>query len=771
MGKKLSQASLTVKQVLLTFLVTLVVGGGVTIAQSWYSLGQERNAADTRIRLLIESARENAAASAYRLDSDLADYVTTGLSSAPEIHSATILDENGSLLASQVDSAQAAAPAWLLDFAYRNLSDIEIPLFGQGRADLQVGLLRVEPDRNALANAFLDALRSRVLVDGAQAVLLALALSVLFFFALTRPLLNLAQAVKQVRPGQDDALGQVDSLRAQGDELGNLVASFDEQLLLFNKLLRERSLLLKDLRLRDAALDAMDSGMLIIDSGKPSMPIVDENMAVAEMLGFAPGAMLDRPLSELIDSLGAARGEHGPIREFITSAMTGSGASAIYEIDSDNGQTRLYTISIVPVQENRLDAAYRVMIISDITRARETEDKLRHSQKMDALGKVAGGIAHDFNNMLGVMRGNLDMANIDFANNPAVMKFLGPIDRSVDRAAELTGRLLRFSRKAPVHASSVKVDEVITHMRDLLASSLTPQIEIRLEPGAAEAKVRIDRGDFEDALLNLAVNARDAMPEGGTLSLSTWTETLGPDSEALRDNMQPGSYLCLRVADTGTGIDPAIQKHLFEPFFTTKEVSRGTGLGLSQVYGFVERSDGNILVHSSPGSGSQFTIYLPLKDDSRLSRETTNNKWGYVGGSETILLVDDESDLLSVAEQMLSRLGYAVIATTSPAEAIALFRERAQEIDMLLSDVVMPGGINGYELAKQLQEIKPGLRILMTSGYDSKRVDSETIFPLLGKPYSTDAMASYVRWILDRPRNDQRNKPPEFDTQNEQANH
>ncbi len=765
MGKNLSQASLTVKQVLLTFLVTLVVGGGVTLAQSWYSLGQERDAAEARIRLLIGSARENAAASAYRLDSDLANYVTTGLASAPEVRSATILDENGTLLASRVDAAQTVAPQWLLNFAYRNLSDIEIPLTGQGRPDLQVGLLRVEPDRNALANAFLDSLRTLVLVDAAQAVLLALALSVLFFFALTRPLLNLVQAVKQVRPGQDDALGQVDALRAQGDELGNLVASFDEQLLLFNKLLRERSLLLKDLRLRDAALDAMDSGMLIIDSSKDSLPIVDENRAVAEMLGFAPGAMLDRPLSELVDTLSSARGEHGPIREFMDSAMTGSGASAIYEFDGNNGQTRLYTISIVPVQANRLDAAYRVMIISDITRARETEDKLRHSQKMDALGKVAGGIAHDFNNMLGVMRGNLDMANMDFANNPAVMKFLDPIDRSVNRATELTRRLLRFSRKAPVHASNVIVDEVIEQMRDLLASSLTPQIEIRLEAGADEARVRIDRGDFEDALLNLAVNARDAMPDGGTLSLGTWTETLGPESEALRDSMQPGSYLCLRVADTGTGIDPAIQKHLFEPFFTTKEVSRGTGLGLSQVYGFVERSGGNILVDSAPGSGSRFTIYLPLKDDDRVSRESGSDDRGFVGGSEIVLLVDDEADLLSIAEQMLNRLGYGVIATTSPAEAISLFRERAEEIDMLMSDVVMPGGINGYELAKQLQAIKPDLRVLMTSGYDSKRVDSESIFPLLAKPYSTDAVAAYVRWILDRPPGDQRNKPPEFGEQ------
>jgi len=755
MGKVLKQTSLTVKQVILTFIVTLVVGGGVTLLQSWYSLNQERAAAESRIQLLLTAASENAAASAFRLDSDLAEYVTTGLASASEIQRASILDESRTVLATRSDAIQEDAPDWLLEFAYPDLMDIEVPLFGQGRADLPVGTLVIEPDRNALAASFLASLRTLVLVDAAKSVLLAFALSILFFSALTRPLLRLAQAVKQTEPGKDDSLKQVAELKTQEDEIGNLVASFDDQLLQFKQVLEERSLLIKDLRLRDAALDAMDSGLLIVDCSDPQLPIVDANAAVREMFDLPTGSVMGQSLPSFIASLQPSRGESGPLGEFVDSAMTGPGSVAVYEFDMTDAYTRLYTISIVSVDSDGGDTSHRVILISDITTARETEDKLRHSQKMDALGKVAGGIAHDFNNMLAVMKGNLDMANIDYENEPGVQKFLGPIDRAVDRASELTRRLLRFSRKAPLHESDEKVDILIEQMRDLLASSLTPQIEIQLDLNATDCEVRLDRGDFEDALLNLAVNARDAIPQGGTLRLYTETTTISAESDLLRGRMTPGTYYWLRVSDTGTGMDTAVQQRLFEPFYTTKEASRGTGLGLSQVYGFVERSGGNIRVNSTPGKGSEFAIYLPLQTAGSSGEKSDTRRLSQTGGDETILLVDDENDLLETADMMLSRLGYTVIATASPHEAINLFTEKQDEIDLLMSDVVMPGGINGYELAHQLQELRPDLKVLMTSGYDSKRVGVESPFPLLAKPYSAAAIASSVRWVLDGAREGQ----------------
>ncbi len=748
MGKLLRQTSLTVKQVVLTFLVVLVVGGGVTLAQSWYSLGVERTAAEARIRQLADSALDNAAAAAFRLDEDLADYVTTGLAIAPEVSRAAIRDENGDLLASQENAEQARAPAWLQDLAYRDLSSIEIPLYGQGRADLLVGSLVIEPDRNALANAFLASLRTLVALDAAKAVFLALALSVLFYSALTRPLLALVESVKQVSPGVDRKLANVQPLRSQEDELGNLVQSVDEQLLMFRQLLEERGALLKDLQLRDAALDAMDSGLLLVDTSSPAMPVVDENAAIADMLGQPAGSMMGRSIIELFENVGPARSEAGTLREFVASAMAGPGTSAVYEFDAADEQTRLYTVSIVPVQTGADEATHRAIIVNDVTRARETEEKLRHAQKMDALGKVAGGIAHDFNNTLAVMKGNLELASLDFAGQPAVLEFLQPIARSVDRASELTGRLLRFSRKAPIHASNESVDLLIAQMRDMLARSLTPRIQIKLELDAADAEVRIDRGDFEDALLNLAVNARDAMPGGGTLTLRTWIETLTDDSDSLREGMAGGRFVCLQVADTGTGIEPAVQKRLFEPFFTTKEAQRGTGLGLSQVYGFVERSGGNIRLASTPGSGSEFTIFLPLSSGDSASTAATEPPQTLAGGDETILLVDDERDLLDTARRMLARLGYRVVATSSAAEAMALFAERADEIDLLLSDVVMPGGMNGYELADRLRAERPDLPVLMTSGFDSKREDRAQ-YPLLAKPYSAGVMADAVRRVLD----------------------
>ncbi len=748
MGKFLRQRSLTVKQIVLTFFVVLVVGGGATIAQSWYSLGVEQAAAKSRIQQLVDSARENAAAAAFRLDEDLADYVTTGLAVAPEVARASIRDESGNLLASMEDAETANAPDWLRNLAFRDLATIDIPLAAPERPQMLVGTLTVEPDSNALTNDFLTLLRSLVFLDAAKAVLLALVFSLLFFNALTRPLLALVASVRRVRPGFNAQLDNVERLRAHEDELGKLVRSFDDQLLMFRQLLEERGALVKDLKLRNAALNAMDSGLLLVDLNQPQLPIVDENAAIAEMLDQPASSFSGRPVADVFDNSGLSHAGPGSSRRFIVSAMQGRAKSSIFEFHGSGKQPRLFSVSTVPVKTGDGEPTHRAIIVSDITKARETEEQLRHAQKMDALGKVAGGIAHDFNNTLAVMKGNIELASRDFAGKSEVMSYLQPIERSVDRATELTRRLLRFSRKAPLQASHEDLHVLIRQMSDMLASSLTPQIAIKLELEADEATVSIDRGDFEDALLNLAVNARDAMPDGGTLTLSTWTETVSEGSKILREGIEPGRFACLRISDTGTGIDPSAQKRLFEPFFTTKDESRGTGLGLSQVYGFVERSGGNIQVTSTPGSGSEFTIYLPLAGESDADTAATGPQPVLRGGDETVLLVDDEPDLLDAAREMLERLGYRVLATTYASEAVRLFEESADEIDLLMSDVVMPGGMDGYELAERLREHRPDIKVLMTTGYDSKR-SRRTSDPVLAKPYSAEEMAETVRQVLD----------------------
>ena len=405
--------------------------------------------------------------------------------------------------------------------------------------------------------------------------------------------------------------------------------------------------------------------------------------------------------------------------------------------------------SILPVPDESGELAHRVVIINDITRARETEELLRHSQKMDALGQVAGGIAHDFNNMLAVMKGNLELARLEFEDSPQVLERLEPVGHSVDRATELTRRMLRFSRTTPIQEHVVVVDELILQMREMLQSSLTPEIEVVLDMHMDDVRVRLDRGDLEDALLNLAVNARDAMPSGGTLTISTRARTLEQGaSELRRGELPPGAYLALSVADTGSGMDERTLARLFEPFFTTKGEFDGTGLGLSQVYGFVERSGGHVSVESRLGEGTQIVILLPVRSEAGSDAPRRLSKARVSGGTERILLVDDEAELLAATRRILERLGYTVFATTDPADALARFEAQPEHFDLLISDVVMPGGLNGYDLAEAVRAIAPGLPVLMVSGYDSRKATTESTFPLLPKPYSLVAIALEVRRVL-----------------------
>lgn len=750
MANAFSQRGLTFRQILLTLGAALLVGAMVTALQSWNSLQAERAAAEQRMALLTDAARKNAAAAAFRLDEDLAAYVTAGLASSAVIAEARILDERGALLSERIDVTEDRVPDWFVELAYGDLGPMTAALYGLARPELRVGQISVVPDRQALASEFLGDLRTLVLLDLAKTVLLAIVLSVLFYFFFTQPLLRLVHAVRGVVPGSDQALGDVDALRARNDEFARLVRTFDEQLVLFSQVLDERGSLLDELRLRNAALGAMDAAVAIVDARAEGYPIVDANRAMAQLAGVDGDALIGHGLVEFLDRAQRSETAYASLRAFIDAGVGGASVSDAFELYRDDGTPMWGKCSILPVPDEHGELAHRVVIINDITRARATEEQLRHSQKMDALGQVAGGIAHDFNNMLAVMKGHLELTRMDLQDSPRVLAMLEPVDRSVDRAAELTRRMLRFSRTTPIREDVVVVDDLVRQMREMLQSSLTPEIEVVLDLDMRDARVRLDRGDLEDALLNLAVNARDAMPSGGTLTISTRERMLEQGASELRGELPPGAYLVLSIADTGSGMDAQTRARLFEPFFTTKGEFEGTGLGLSQVYGFVERSRGHIGVESRAGEGTDITILLPLRSEAADDAAPARSEPSVRGGSETILLVDDEAELLSASRQILERLGYTVVASTDPAEALARFEAQPERFDLLLSDVVMPGGLNGYDLAEAIRAIVPGLPVLMVSGYDSRKAITGTSFPLLPKPYSREALATEVRRVLDR---------------------
>lgn len=399
-----------------------------------------------------------------------------------------------------------------------------------------------------------------------------------------------------------------------------------------------------------------------------------------------------------------------------------------------------------------LDREAVVVIARDITEEQGMEEQMRRVHKMDAVGQLTGGIAHDFNNILAIVLGNLNLLERQISNDDAMLKRVLTIKKSAERAVALTKRLLSFSRKQTAQVAVTNVNNIIDAMKNLIARSLTPEIEIAYSLAGELWVTAIDSGDLEDALLNLVINARDAMSGGGKVVLATCNKTFDRRSAADKPGIEPGDYVQLTVSDTGEGMTAKIQQHIFEPFFTTKEPGKGTGLGLSMVFGFVKRSGGHIKVYSQPGDGATFRLYFPrVKGEQPLHVQPISVLEQLPGGTATILVVDDEAGLLDIAKESLQTLGYRVVTAGNGPQALELLAKEPQ-IKLLFSDVVMPGGINGYELAALATKGWPGIKVLLTSGFTGRAAVDDRLDPLrinlLRKPYSLSTLAQRIHLLL-----------------------
>ncbi|MCW9013327.1 MAG: response regulator [Gammaproteobacteria bacterium] len=391
-------------------------------------------------------------------------------------------------------------------------------------------------------------------------------------------------------------------------------------------------------------------------------------------------------------------------------------------------------------------------IARDITGQRRVEQALRRSQKMDAIGHLTGGIAHDFNNILGVILGNLELLKLHDANADKSIQRINTIEKSAQRAADLTKQLLGFSRHQTQQLTITNINNIINEMDSLIVRSMTPEIEVEYLLAADLWNVAIDPGDFQDSLLNLALNARDAMAGSGCLHIETRNCSLDADYCAQNPDARPGDYVQLSVSDNGAGIAPEQQDVIFEPFYTTKELGKGTGLGLAMVYGFIQRSNGFLKVYSEPDIGTTFRLYFPRdKGEEQTNIDNQEQIKTYLHGTETLLVVDDEEDLLELARNTLESLGYRILTASNGQQALQLLEKEAR-IDLLFSDVVMPGGINGYELAEQASILRPELKVLLTSGYTEKAIahNGQARFNtnLLSKPYTRNELAQRLRETL-----------------------
>jgi two-component system cell cycle sensor histidine kinase/response regulator CckA len=482
----------------------------------------------------------------------------------------------------------------------------------------------------------------------------------------------------------------------------------------------------------------------------PAGKILDANPAAVQMLGYPDRAsLLDVNAADLcVDTADSGRwqqliGGDTVVRDFQTQLRRRDG-------------------SFISVEENIRavrDADGRVLYfegsVEDITQRLNLEAQLRHSQKMESVGQLAAGVAHDFNNVLTIIKGHADLL-LAKDNLPADYSgSLESISSAADRAANLTRQLLTFSRRQVMQPQVLDLNEVICNVARMLERTLGENIAVRLDSASDLPPIYADAGMLEQTIMNLAVNARDAMPNGGELFIGSKVTEVTPSCAQQNPEARVGRFVCLTVADTGVGMGPQMLSRIFEPFFTTKEVGKGTGLGLATVYGITKLHRGWIEVSSEVNKGSAFKVFLPatsklkpadVPSSGRVEREIR-------GGNEALLLVEDEPELRALARQILECYGYRIFEAGTGAEALKLWPQHAQEIDLLLTDMVMPEGITGWELAGKLRAERPDLKVIRASGYSiellNKQFDSPGAFRFLQKPFKPRMLALAVRECLD----------------------
>ena len=391
----------------------------------------------------------------------------------------------------------------------------------------------------------------------------------------------------------------------------------------------------------------------------------------------------------------------------------------------------------------------------DMTDRVALESQLRQAQKMEAVGQLTGGVAHDFNNILTVIMGMTEVLAGEVSADPRLAPLVAAIDEATSRGAELTRRMLAFARKQPLQPRVVDLNQIVSGTTAMLRRTLGEDIAVKLVLADGLWPALADRSQIEDALLNLAVNARDAMPSGGRLVIETANMHLDEQYAAHNLEVVPGDYVSVSVSDSGGGIPPDVLERVFEPFFTTKEVGRGTGLGLSMVYGFAKQSGGHVKIYSEVGHGTRITLYLPRtaaveRDSEPVAAPAVR---AHPAGHETILVVEDSESVRKVAVSILRGLGYQVLEAEDGPSALTILAG-GKEIDLLFTDLIMPNGIDGEELLKRAHLLRPGLKALFTSGYSEhflqSRGNADASVPLLNKPYRVQKLSEAVRKALDR---------------------
>jgi len=486
-------------------------------------------------------------------------------------------------------------------------------------------------------------------------------------------------------------------------------------------------------------VEQASDGIYIADA---NANFIEVNPRMLEMLGYSRAEFLQLNVRDLIP-------KDDQIRDPVMPDLPQTGKVVRKErrfARRDGGLIDV-ELGITALEDGRIQA-----IVRDVSERNRLETQLRQSQKLEAVGRLAGGVAHDFNNLLTVILGHSDLAISTLAPHDRMRRDLEDIREAGTRAAVLTHQLLAFSRKQVLQPKVLSLNAAITNLTKMLGRLITSNIEIVTRCEAELWSAKVDPGQLDQVILNLALNARDAMPLGGKLIIETANRRFEGEQLSGQVQVPPGQYVMLAVSDTGCGMDAETRSHLFEPFFTTKTEGKGTGLGLSTVYGIVRQSGGHIAVYSEPGHGTTVKVYLPRAGESADTGALREDAAPLPVGTETILLAEDEERVRSLAAGVLAQQGYTVIEACDGQEALAKAREYQGEIHLLLTDIVMPK-LSGKDLADQLRRERPRLRVLLSSGYTGDTVMQQGVMdasvPFLQKPFTVRSLAFKVREALD----------------------
>jgi PAS domain S-box-containing protein len=508
------------------------------------------------------------------------------------------------------------------------------------------------------------------------------------------------------------------------------------------RLLADREAMIQRMRLY---IDNMPTACLHNDS---DFRIIEWNPAAERLFGFTRDEAVGKHPSELI----VPPERHGVIRA-IRDRLE-SGERNVYVL-GENIAKDGHTISCEWISSPMFSNGEYVGSISmcmDVSDREQLKNQLLRVQRMESIGRVAGGIAHDFNNILTAIMGFTDFASARLPHDNPAQADLDQVRRSADRAAELTSQLLAFARKQPREPRAVDPNEIVLGMEPMLRRVLGAEVELRVFPASDVWRMHADPNQIDQVILNLAINARDAMPEGGVLTVETANVTLDDDYASRNTGVEPGDYVSLTVTDNGVGMSVETQAMVFEPFYTTKEPGKGTGLGLATCYGIVKQSGGHIWVYSEPGQGATFKVYLPRASGPLAERSTPDTQLKMHVGTETILLVEDDEAVRMYATSVLESLGYNVLTAESGHDALEVAESFEETIHLLLTDVVMPK-MRGTKLAEALWRTRPNLKVVYASGYPGHALKQHEpltdVSDFLQKPYSSSALAAIVRETID----------------------